>query len=396
MIRVQAPPLLRGHPVLAAGGDLVPPWPQAGTLAGTARPYGEAVGDTMIAMVLERIGQPLVARRLPMPTPAPGEALLQIEACGVCRTDLHLVDGELPNIVLPVIPGHECVGRVVALGPGVDTVSLGDRLGVPWLAATCRRCHYCLNGQENLCEQAAFTGYTRPGGYASHMLAEVAYSVPLAADADPVSIAPLLCAGLIGWRALRKTGTATRLGLYGFGASAHLIAQVAHAQQRQVFAFTRPGDQIVQAFARELGCAWVGGSDQMPPEALDAAIVFAPDGSLVPIALCAVRKGGKVVCAGIHMSDIPSFPYRWLWGEREVMSVANLTSEDARSFFGTAACQGLHATTHVYPLSAANQALADLRAGALTGAAVLLPAREPERSVLPSSDAIESTASEGL
>ncbi|WP_280140859.1 zinc-dependent alcohol dehydrogenase family protein [Luteibacter sp. UNCMF331Sha3.1] len=334
-------------------------------------------------MVLERVGESLVPRRLTMPAPSEGEVLLRVEACGVCRTDLHVVDGDLPEVRLPVIPGHECVGRVVAVGPGVDGVHVDERMGVPWLAGTCQRCDDCLAGAENLCGQATFTGYTRPGGFATHIVARAAYCVSLPEDADPVALAPLLCAGLIGWRALTRTGHARRLGLYGFGASAHIVAQIARAQQRDVYAFTRPGDIATQSFARALGACWAGGSNEPPPAPLDAAILFAPDGALVPLALRAVRKGGKVVCAGIHMSDIPSFPYRLLWGERELLSVANLTRDDARSFFATPATRAVHTRTRSYPLSAANDALADLRHGVFQGAAVLVPPRDEEACTWP-------------
>ena len=373
MVRIETTPSLRIYPGLSATGEIAPAWPGRGDSPQAGSPCTGVSGDTMLAMVQERAGEPLVPRRLAMPSPSPGEVLLRVEACGVCRTDLHVVDDELPHIARPVIPGHECVGTVIAVGAGVDDVREGDRMGVPWLAGTCQRCEYCLDGRENLCDHATFTGYTRPGGFATHVIVNAAYGVRLTADADPVATAPLLCAGLIGWRALEKTDRAMRIGLYGFGASAHIVAQVAVAQRRTVFAFTRPGDTATQAFARRLGATWAGGSDKMPPEPLDAALLFAPDGSLVPTALRAVRKGGKVVCAGIHMSDIPSFPYRWLWEEREISSVANLTRDDARRFFASSVCRGIRTTTRTYPLSAANQALADLRNGALEGAAVLVP-----------------------
>ena len=325
----------------------------------------------MHAMVLNKIGTPLTWQELPDAAPAPGEVRLRVEACGVCRTDLHVVDGELPDIVMPLIPGHECVGIVDALGPGVTGVELGMRMGVPWLGGACGHCEYCREERENLCDAPAFTGYTRPGGYATHIVARADYCVRLPADADPVALAPLLCAGLIGWRCLNKAGAGQRLGLYGFGAAAHIITQIARKQGRSVYAFTRAGDTAAQAFALSLGAAWAGSSDDMPPVHLDAAILFAPVGALVPQALRAVKKGGRVVCGGIHMSDIPSFPYRWLWEEREVVSVANLTRGDARTFFADEACSSVHTSTHVYPLEQANQALQDLREGRLSGAAVL-------------------------
>jgi propanol-preferring alcohol dehydrogenase len=325
----------------------------------------------MRAMVLGKVGEPLALRTLPDPLPGNHEVRLRVEACGVCRTDLHVVDGELPNIVMPLIPGHECVGLVEVLGPGVTGLKLGQRAGVPWLDGSCHRCEYCRDGRENLCDTPEFTGYTRPGGFASHIVARADYCVPLRHDADPIAIAPLLCAGLIGWRCLVKAGQGKCIGLYGFGAAAHIITQIACRQQRRVYAFARAGDVTTQAFARSLGAVWAGSSDELPPEPLDAAILFAPVGDLVPQALRAVKKGGRVVCGGIHMSDIPSFPYRWLWGEREVVSVANLTRADAHDFFAARECRDIKTTTHVYPLEQANQALDDLRAGRLSGAAVL-------------------------
>ena len=327
----------------------------------------------MHAMVLNQIGKPLVWQELPDPTPGPGELRLRVEACGVCRTDLHVVDGELPNVVTPVIPGHECVGRVDALGAGVTGVAVGERIGVPWLGGSCGHCEYCREQRENLCDAPTFTGYTRPGGYATHIVARADYCVRLPTDADPVALAPLLCAGLIGWRCLEKAGRGQRLGLYGFGAAAHIVSQIARKQQRSVYAFTRAGDDTAQSFARSLGAVWAGSSEELPPVPLDAAILFAPVGALVPQALRAVKKGGRVVCGGIHMSDIPSFPYRWLWEEREIVSVANLTRADARNFFADEACKQVHTSTHRYPLQQASQALDDLRAGRLSGAAVLQP-----------------------
>ena len=327
----------------------------------------------MRAMILEKIGQPLRRTERPDPEPGHGEIRLKVEACAVCRTDLHVVDGDLPDPKLPVIPGHEIVGIVESVGKGVDPSRLGRRVGVPWLGHTCGACSYCKQGMENLCDRPQFTGYTRDGGFASHVIADAAYAFDLDADADPASQAPLLCAGLIGWRSLKKAGDGKRLGLYGFGAAAHIIAQVAIWQGRQVFAFTRPGDTDAQGFARSLGAAWAGGSDEGPADPLDAAIIFAPVGELVPAALRAVRKGGRVVCGGIHMSDIPSMPYRLLWEERELVSVANLTRGDAEEFFPIAARAGVRTHTRPYPLASANRALDDLRSGKLSGAAVLVP-----------------------
>lgn len=335
----------------------------------------------MRAMVLHQPGRPLVPEQRPTPVPGPGELRLRVQACAVCRTDLHVVDGELPDVPLPLVPGHEIVGVVEAVGPGVASGpgpggwQPGDRAGVPWLGHTCGHCRYCLGGRENLCDAPRFTGYTRDGGFASHVLAEADFCLPLPpGDADDAArLAPLLCAGLIGWRALRAAGDAQELGLYGFGAAAHLIAQVAQREGRRVHAFTRPGDAQAQAFARELGAVWAGGSDEAPPRALDAAILFAPVGALVSLALRAVRKGGRVVCGGIHMSDIPAFPYRLLWEERELVSVANLTRADARDFFAAIAGRPLRVDVCRYPLERANEALDDLRAGRVQGAAVLMP-----------------------
>lgn len=329
----------------------------------------------MRAMVLRRPGTPLVLQERPEPVPGPGEVRLRVLACAVCRTDLHVVDGELPGTRLPVVPGHEIVGEVEALGPGVTSLRPGDRVGVPWLGHACGRCAYCAGGHENLCDAPGFTGHTRDGGFATHALAEAAFCLPLQGQAaDPVHLAPLLCAGLIGWRCLRAAGAEARaLGLYGFGAAAHLVAQVALRQGREVFAFTRAGDAAAQDFARALGAAWAGASDELPPRPLDAAILFAPVGELVPQALRAVRKGGRVVCGGIHMSDIPAFPYRLLWEERQVVSVANLTRRDGLEFLREVAAAPLRVETRVYPLAQANQALADLRGGRLQGAAVLVP-----------------------
>jgi len=337
----------------------------------------------MRAMVLERPCTPLVMRERPASTPASGEILIEVAACGVCRTDLHVVDGELPNSNLPIVPGHEIVGRVAAIGAGAAGLALGERVGVPWLGSTCGICVYCRSGRENLCDRALFTGYTRDGGYATHALADARYCFPLPARQDDAEAAPLLCAGLIGWRSYRMANAGEELagteaglealGLYGFGAAAHILAQVAVWQGRRVYAFTRVGDEAAQAFARSLGAVWAGGSDEMPPEPLDAAIIFAPIGPLVPVALKAVKKGGRVVCGGIHMSDIPSFPYRLLWEERHVVSVANLTRADAREFLALVPRAGVKSQVTRYSLAAANDALADLRAGRLQGAAVLIP-----------------------
>jgi len=327
----------------------------------------------MQAMILSKPGAPLEWCELAQRSPGAGQVRLRVTACGVCRTDLHVVDGELPDPVLPIIPGHEIVGRIDALGSGVRTLAIGQRVGVPWLGATCGACVYCLNQRENLCDHPLFTGFTRDGGFASAALADARYVFPLGEAGEDAAVAPLLCAGLIGWRALARAGEGRRLGLYGFGAAAHIVAQVARWQERTVYAFTRPGDTDTQVFARRLGAQWAGGSDQRPPEPLDAAIIFAPVGALVPQALAAVRKGGRVVCAGIHMSQIPAFPYRLLWEERELVSVANLTRQDGLDFLAIVPRAGIVTTIQRYPLRQANQALADLRAGRFEGAAVLLP-----------------------
>jgi len=324
-------------------------------------------------MLLEQIGQPLQLRELPVPQPGPGEVRVRVLACGVCRTDLHVVDGELPEAPLPIIPGHEIVGRVDALGEGVTGFELGQRVGIPWLGHTCGTCSYCQHAEENLCDAPQFTGYTRPGGYAEYVVADARFAFALGEEGDPVALAPLLCAGLIGWRSLVKAGDGKRLGLYGFGAAAHIVMQVARWQGRDVYAFSRPGDVAAQDFARSLGAVWAGDSGELPPAPLDAAIIYAPAGELVPAALRALRKGGRVVCAGIHMSNIPSFPYDILWQEREVVSVANLTRQDGLEFFPVAAQVGIHTETHAYPLEQANQALDDLRNGRFQGAAVLVP-----------------------
>ncbi|WP_454628466.1 zinc-dependent alcohol dehydrogenase family protein [Bradyrhizobium cenepequi] len=327
----------------------------------------------MHAMVLDRIGEPLVWTELSDPKPGPGEIRVKVSACGVCRTDLHVVDGELPHPHVPIIPGHEIIGRIDELGEGVSGLAIGERVGIPWLGHTCGVCSYCRSDRENLCDAPQFTGYTRDGGYATAVVADARFAFPLGEEGEDVSLAPLLCAGLIGWRSLVMAGKAERLGLYGFGAAAHIIAQVARWQGRSIYAFTRAGDTATQDFARKLGAVWAGASEDSPPEALDAAIIFAPAGNLVPAALKAVRKGGGVVCAGIHMSDIPGFPYSLLWEERHVMSVANLTRQDGIDFLGIASKAGIVTRTTVYPLREANRALDDLRAGRFEGAAVLVP-----------------------
>ena len=327
----------------------------------------------MSAMLLEKPGTPLIERELPDPHAVSGEIRVRVLACGVCRTDLHVVDGELPDPSLPIIPGHEIVGIVDEIGANVKGFRLGQRVGIPWLGHTCGTCPYCRSARENLCDHPLFTGYTRNGGYATHAVADAAYAFPLDGLGDDVAIAPLLCAGLIGWRSLVLAGEGKRLGIYGFGAAGHIVLQVAKAQGRKVFTFSTPGDMAAQDFARSLGADWAGGSDEAPPELLDAAIIYAPVGALVPAALRAVAKGGRVVCAGIHMSDIPGFPYNILWEERQLLSVANLTRQDAIDFLRIAPSLGIQTTTVAYPLARANEALDDLRAGRLTGAAVLVP-----------------------
>lgn len=328
---------------------------------------------TMRAMVLDRPGEPLRLEERPIPQPGPGELLIEVSACGVCRTDLHVIDGDLTEARYPIVPGHEIVGRVAALGDGVEDWTVGARVGVPWLGAACGECPYCAMGRENLCDAPTFTGYTRDGGFASHAVADAAFCLALPDRFDDETGAPLLCAGLIGYRSYRAAGEAQRLGLYGFGAAAHIIAQVALADGREIFAFTRPGDTQAQTFATRLGAAWVGGSDEAPPTELDGAILFAPVGALVPEALRRVRKAGRVVCAGIHMSDIPGFPYKDLWGEREIVSVANLTREDGHAFMARMARAPVRVHTTPYPLAEANRAVADVRGGRLDGAAVLVP-----------------------
>jgi len=303
----------------------------------------------MLAMQLKALHQKLVCVELPDREPGPGEIRVKVAACGVCRTDLHVVDGELPNPLIPIIPGHEIIGRIDALGAGLSGMRIGERVGVPWLGHTCGVCRYCRNGEENLCDHPLFTGYTRDGGFATSVIVDARYAFPLGEAGTDASLAPLLCAGLIGWRSLRIARSESTLGLYGFGAAAHIVAQVAAWQDRKVYAFTRPGDLAAQSFALGLGAAWAGGSDEMPPEPLDAAIIFAPDGGLVPLALRAVRKGGRVVCAGIHMSDIPSFPYALLWEERQLLSVANLTRADGVEFLALAQKIGIVTKTTSYP-----------------------------------------------
>ena len=325
----------------------------------------------MRAMVLDEAGRPLVLRERAVPEPGKGQVLVEVGACGVCRTDLHVCDGELTEPKLPLVPGHEVVGRVAALGPGVECFREGARVGVPWLGWTCGACRFCEAGKENLCEAARFTGYTLDGGYAEYLVADQRYCFPLAEGLSDVAAAPLLCAGLIGYRSLRMAGEAKILGLYGFGAAAHIVAQVARHQGREVFAFVRPGDEAAKDFARELGAAWAGDSDEEPPEPLDAAILYAPVGALVPAALRAVAPGGTVICAGIHMSDIPSFPYEILWRERTLVSVANLTRRDGEEFLALAPKIPVATTVEPFPLDQANEALARLREGRLKGAAVL-------------------------
>jgi len=327
----------------------------------------------MHAMTLSAPRTPLVMQTRSVPVPGAGEILVAVAVCGVCRTDLHVVDGELQDPKLPIVPGHEIVGRVAALGMGVSGFSVGERVGVPWLGATCGTCAYCRAAAENLCDAPIFTGYTRDGGYATHAVADARYCFPLGEHGDEAEIAPWLCAGLIGWRSYRMAGEGATLGIYGFGAAAHILAQVAAWQGRRVFAFTRKGDAEAQDFARSLGVVWAGGSEELPPEPLDAAIIFAPVGALVPAALKAVKKGGRVVCGGIHMSDIPSFPYALLWQERHVMSVANLTRADAHEFLSIAPKAGVKCEVTRYPLARANEALSDLREGRLQGAATLIP-----------------------
>jgi len=328
---------------------------------------------TMIAMQIDAPGTPLRRIERPLPNAGPNDLLVEVAACGVCRTDLHVLDGEI-MAHYPIVPGHEIVGRVRAIGATVEGFALGQRIGIPWLGHSCGSCPYCVSGRENLCDHPEFTGATRDGGYATHVVADAHFCFALPDRFSDVEAAPLLCAGLIGWRALRLAGAGARIGLYGFGAAAHILAQVAVAQGREVYAFTKEGDGTGQAFALSLGCIWAGASTQAPPVSLDAALIFAPVGSLVPLALKAVGKGGKVVCAGIHMSDIPGFPYADLWEERQILSVANLTREDGLSFFEMIGNSAIRIVTEEFPLDEANVALARLRSGALVGAAVLVPA----------------------
>jgi propanol-preferring alcohol dehydrogenase len=325
----------------------------------------------MRAMLLKTPGEPLELEEVPDPEPGPGQLLIEVGACGVCRTDLHVIDGDLTDPELPLVLGHEIVGRVAAVGEGASGFEVGDRVGVPWLGWTCGDCSFCRSGRENLCDRARFTGYQIDGGYAEKTVADHRFCFPIAGDLDDAEVAPLLCAGLIGYRTLRMAGEGERLGLYGFGAAAHLVAQVIRHQGRKFYAFTRPGDDEGQAFARRLGAEWAGGSDQDPPDKLDAALIFAPVGELVPKALRDLVKGGKVVCGGIHMSDVPSFPYRDLWEERQILSVANLTRRDGEEFLDLAPRIPVETSIHRYPLEDANRALGDLRQGRLEGAAVL-------------------------
>ena len=339
---------------------------------GTRSPARE--DNAVQAMVLQGPGQPLRLQRLPQPGLEPGQVLISVEACAICRTDVHLLDAELPNIPYPVVPGHQVVGAVVRSAD--RAMPVGQRVGVPWLGYTCGHCRYCADGLENLCDSAGFTGYTRPGGYAEYLAADARYCFPVDTDAPAAALAPLLCGGLIGFRALRMCADADHIGLYGFGSAAHILAQIIRYQDRHFYAFTRPNDHAAIASAESLGAAWAGSSEQAPPRTLDAAIIFAPVGALVPAALRAVRKGGVVVCGGIHMSPIPAFPYELLWGERQVRSVANLTREDGRTFLELAAKARVRAKAAVFPLHAANEALRRLRAGEITGSAVLSVAPE--------------------
>jgi len=324
-------------------------------------------------MILKKLKTPLEWVELPDPEPGVGEIRVKVSACGVCRTDLHVVDGELPNPMIPIIPGHEIVGRIDAIGAGVEALKIGERVGIPWLGHTDGDCPYCIRHQENLCDHPLFTGYTRNGGFATAAIADARFAFPLGESGSDVELAPLLCAGLIGWRSLAIAGEGKKLGLYGFGAAAHIVAQIANWQGKSVFAFTRPGDVATQTFARSLGAVWAGGSDEIPPQLLDAAIIYATVGDLIPLALQTVHKGGRVVCAGIHMSDIPSFAYELLWEERQLVSVANLTRQDGIDFLGLVPKIGIVTKTTSYPLRKANEALADLRAGRFEGAAVLIP-----------------------
>ena len=327
----------------------------------------------MRAMQFEGVGRPLRLVERPIPEPGPGQLLVEISACAVCRTDIHLIDGDLADPAVPVVPGHEIVGHVLRMGEGVSAFAPGQRVGIPWLGHVCGHCAFCESGRENLCDEARFTGCQIDGGYATHTVADAGFCFALPERYDDAHAAPLLCAGLIGHRCLRAAGPARRLGIYGFGAAAHIIAQVAIAEGRDIYAFTSPGDRVAQDFARSLGCRWAGGSDEMPPVKLEAAIIFAPVGPLVPAALKALEKGGTVVLGGIHMSDIPAMPYRILWGERVVRSIANLTRQDAREFLETAAQIHIETSVTTMPLDEANEALARLRAGKVSGAIVLIP-----------------------
>lgn len=341
-------------------------------------PVETALPETMKAMVFERVGDPLHLVELPLPECGPGQVLVRVTACGVCRTDLHVVDGDLDEPKLPLVLGHEIVGTVAKLGTDVDKLEIGQRIGIPWLGWTCSECDYCDSGQENLCGRARFTGYQIDGGYAEYTVADARYCFPIPESFSDFVAAPLLCAGLIGYRSLRMTGMARRLGLYGFGAAAHIIAQVAQHQGSEIYAFTRPGDEEGQAFAKRLGAVWAGDSDVLPPVELDAAILFAPVGALLPLSLRAVRKGGIVVCAGIHMSEIPAFAYDLLWGERVVRSVANLTRRDGEEFLEVAPHVSVRPHIEVLPLAEANEALSRLRAGEIEGAVVLDTGRSQE------------------
>lgn len=329
--------------------------------------------NSMRAMVMVEPGQPLLPREMPIPEPASGQLQLKVLACGICRTDLHVVDGELTEPALPLIPGHQIVGEVAAIGDGVSGFQLGQRVGVPWLGGSCGQCWFCQHDKENLCDAARYTGYQLNGGFAEYTVADANYCFELPKNYDDQQAAPLLCAGLIGYRAYRLVESAKTIGLYGFGAAAHILVQLAVHRGQSVYAFTREGDLEAQAFARELGATWAGDSLQQAPEALDGAIIFAPEGPLVPLALAAVRKGGRVVCAGIHMSQIPAFSYDLLWGEREICSVANLTRRDGTEFLPLAAEVPIVTSVHPYPLAQANEALDDLRHGRFNGAAVLVP-----------------------
>ncbi len=331
---------------------------------------------TMRSMVLRAPKTPLVLERRPLPAPGPGQLLLKVLACGVCRTDLHIVDGELTHPTLPLTPGHEIIGEVAAIGEGAAGFVPGQMAGVPWLGGTCGGCPYCASSRENLCDDPTFTGYTCDGGYSSHVVADASFCFPLPKNGDPAHMAPWMCAGLIGWRSLKMAGEGKALGVYGFGAAGHILAQTALAQGRRLYAFVRPGDEAARRFALSLGAVWAGGSDETSPEKLDAAIIFAPVGELVPRALAVLRKGGVVVCGGIHMSDIPRFAYSLLWEERKIVSVANLTRADAHEFLALAGKIGVKTQVTPYPLEKANEALADLREGRLQGAAVLVPGDE--------------------